>query len=141
MKTISISSHTTDVNAIGTANANANTTLAGTANIAASNVAIGNGTSFTNYIFPGDQIAVNLAVKTVVSVTNNTHLIVNSAYANTNTGGSVVLVRNNKTVVANSADFSARTVGDVIRINTDDREIVAIRSSKVISLNSGLTYS
>jgi len=131
----------TDVNAIGTANANANTTLAGTANIAASNVVIGNGTSFTNYIFPGDQIAVNLAVKTVVSVTNNTHLIVNSAYANTNTGGSVVLVRNNKTVVANSADFSARTVGDVIRINTDDREIVAIRSSKVISLNSGLTYS
>jgi hypothetical protein len=45
----------TDVNAIGTANANANTTLAGTANISSSNIVIGNGTSFTNYIFPGDQ--------------------------------------------------------------------------------------
>ena len=130
-----------DVNGIGTANANANTTLAGTVNVAASNVVVGSGTSFSNYIFPGDQIAVNLAVKTVVSVTNNEHLVVSSNFANTNTGGSIVLVKNNKTVIANSADFSVRTVGDVIRINTDDREIVAIRSSKVIALNSALTYS
>ena len=130
-----------DINNVGTANANANTTLAGTVNVAASNVVVGSGTSFTNYIFAGDQIAVNLAVKTVVSVTNNDHLIVSSNFANTNTGGSIVLVKNNKTVIANSADFSARTVGDVIRINTDDREIVAIRSSKVIALNSALTYS
>lgn len=130
-----------DINNVGTANANANTTLAGTVSVAASNVVVGSGTSFTNYIFAGDQIAVNLAVKTVVSVTNNDHLIVSSNFANTNTGGSIVLVKNNKTVIANSADFSARTVGDVIRINTDDREIVAIRSSKVIALNSALTYS
>lgn len=130
-----------DINNVGTANANANTTLAGTVSVAASNVVVGSGTSFTNYIFAGDQIAVNLAVKTVVSVTNNDHLVVSSNFANTNTGGSIVLVKNNKTVIANSADFSARTVGDVIRINTDDREIVAIRSSKVIALNSALTYS
>jgi hypothetical protein len=130
-----------DINNIGTANANANTTLAGTVNITASNVVVGSGTSFSNYIFPGDQIAVNLATKTVVSVTNNDHLVVSSNFANTNTGGSIVLVKNTKTLVANSADFTARSVGDVVRINTDDREIVAIRSSKVISLNAALTYS
>jgi hypothetical protein len=81
-----------DINNIGTANANANTTLTGTVSIAASNVVVGTGTSFSNYIFPGDQIAVNLAVKTVVSVTNGDHLIVSSNFANTNTGGSIVLM-------------------------------------------------
>lgn len=130
-----------DINPAGTANANANTTLAGTVNVAASNVVVGSGTSFSNYIFAGDQIAVNLAVKTVVSVTNNEHLVVNSNFANTNTGGSIVLVKNNKTLIANSADFSIRTVGDILRINEDDREVVEIKSSKVISLNSSLTYS
>lgn len=130
-----------DVNNIGTVNANVNTTLTGTVNIAASNVVVGNGTSFLNYIFPGDQITVNLATKTVVSVTNNDHLFVNTAFANTNTDGTIVLVGNSKTIVANSADFSIRSVGDVVRINTDDLEVVSIRSSKVISLNANLTYS
>ena len=130
-----------DINNIGTANANANTTLAGTVNITASNVVVGSGTSFSNYIFPGDQIAVNLATKTVVSVTNNDHLVVSSNFANTNTGGSIVLVKNSTTVVANSADFSSRVAGDIVRINTDDRQIVAVRSSKVIALNTALTYS
>ncbi len=119
---------------IGTANANANTTLTGNANIAASNVVVGNGTSFLTYVFPGDQLAINLAIKTVVSVTNNNHLIVNSAFANTNTGSSIVLVNNNKTVVANSATFSSSlTVGNTIVIGEDTREVVSVRSNKVIS--------
>jgi hypothetical protein len=130
-----------DIAEIGTVNANANTALTGTVNIAASNVVVGSGTSFGSYIFPGDQIRVNLAVKTVVSVTNNDHLIVNSAYANINTGGPIVLVQNSKTLVANSVDFNLRSVGDVLQINSDVREIVAIRSSKVASLNANVTYS
>ena len=127
---------------IGTANANVNTTLTGTANIAASNVVVGNGTSFTTFVFPGDQITVNLATKTVVSVTNNNHLIVNSAFANTNTGGSITLVGNGKTVIANSANFNTDlSTGNTILIGEDTREVVSIRSNKVISLNSTLTYS
>lgn len=131
-----------DIAEIGTVNANANTTLAGTVNIATSNVVVGSGTSFGSYIFSGDQIQVNLEpVKTVVSVTNNDHLIVNSAYTSTTTGGSIVLVQNSKTLVANSVDFNLRSVGDVLQINSDVREIVAIRSSKVASLNANVTYS
>lgn len=128
---------------IGTANANANTTLTGTVNIAASNVVVGNnGTTFSSYIFPGDQIAVNLAVKTVVSVTNNDHLIVSSAFANTNTDGSIVLVNNNKTIVANSASFTTTlSVGNVVVIGEQSKEVIAIRSSKVIGINSSLQYS
>lgn len=126
---------------LGTANANANTTLAGTANIAASNVVVGNGTSFLTYVFPGDQIAVNLATKTVVSVTNNIHLVVNSAFANTNTDGSIVLVANDKTVIGNSAAFNTLVTGNTITIGEDTREVVGVRSNKVISLNTALTYS
>lgn len=127
---------------IGTANANANTTLTGTANIVASNVVVGNGTSFLSYIFPGDQIAVNLATKTVVSVTNNQHLIVNSAFANTNTDGSIVLIANSKTLVANSVDFSTLSDGDVIIIEHDTaKEVVSVRSNKVISINSAFEHS
>ena len=127
---------------IGTANSNANTTLTGTANIAASNVVVGNGTSFLDYIFAGDQISVNLATKTVVSVTNNTHLIVNSAFANTNTGGSIVLIANGKTVVSNTVDFNTDvTTGGYIKIGEDIRQVVSIRSNEVISLNTALTYS
>jgi len=130
-----------DVNNIGTANANFNTTLAGTVNIASSNTVVGSGTSFSDYIFPGDQIRVDSQNKIVVSVTNNDHLLVSSDFSTTKTAQTIVLLQNAKTLVANSADFSARTVGDIVRINTDDREIVAIRSSKVVSLNSSLTYS
>lgn len=130
-----------DTTILGTANANANTTLTGTVNIAASNVVVGNGTTFGTFIFAGDQIAVNLAVKTVVSVTNNDHLVVNSAFANTNTGGSIVLVSNNRIVVGNSASFSGLSVGNTISIGEDTREVTGVRSSKVISLNTALTYS
>jgi len=127
---------------IGTANANANTTLTGNANIAASNVVIGNGTSFLTFVFPGDQIAVNSSIRTVISVTNNQHLIVNNAFANTNTGSQITLLNNSRIVVANSADFGTNiSIGNTIMIGEDVREVVALRSNKVISLNTSLTYS
>lgn len=132
-----------DYTNIGTANANANTTLTGTVNIAASNVVVGNnGTTFTTYLFPGDEISVNLAVKTIVSVTNNIHLIVNSAFANTNTDGSIVLVKNNKTIVANSVNFVGNVfTGNTVVIGNEFKEVIAVRSNEVIAVNSNLTIS
>lgn len=127
---------------IGTGNANSNTVLSGTANIAASNVVVGNGTSFTTYVFAGDEIVVNSATKTVVSVTNATHLIVNSAFANTNTGSSVTLRSNGKIIVANSANFIGNVEsGNVVVVGEDAREVITVRSNKVISLNANLSYS
>lgn len=131
-----------DLYNIGTGNANSNTVLTGTANIAASNAVVGNGTSFTTFVFAGDQIVVNSATKTVVSVTNAAHLIVNSAFANTNTGSSITLRSNGRIVVGNSANFIGNVEsGNVIVIGDDAREVVAVRSNKVISLNANLTYS
>jgi hypothetical protein len=127
---------------IGTGNANSNTVLSGTANIAASNVVVGNGTSFTTFVFAGDEIVVNSATKTVVSVTNATHLIVNSAFANTNTGSSVTLRSNGKIIVANSANFIGNVEsGNVVVVGEDAREVITVRSNKVISLNANLSYS
>jgi hypothetical protein len=127
---------------IGTANANANTVLAGSANIAGSNVLVGNGTSFLTFVFPGDLISVNSSIKSVVSVTNNDHLIVNSAFANVNTGASITKIANARIVIANSASFIGNVeTGNVIVIGEDTREVIAILSNKVISLNANLTYS
>jgi hypothetical protein len=131
-----------DYSNLGTANANANTVLTGNANIAASNVVVGNGTSFSVFVFPGDQISVNGSIKTVVSVTNNQHLIVNSVFANTNTGSLVTLIQNSKTIIANSANFIGNVeTGNVVIIGADAREVVSVLSNKVISLNTSLTYS
>lgn len=127
---------------LGTANSNSNTVLSGTVSIVASNVVVGSGTSFLTYVFSGDEISVNNAVKTVVSVTNNQHLIVNSAFANTNSGGAITLVNNNKIIVANSANFIGNLVsGNVITIGEEAKEVIAIRSNKVIAVNTSLTYS
>lgn len=127
---------------LGTANANANTVLSGTANISGSNVLVGNGTSFLTYLFPGDSISVNSSIKTVVSVTNNQHLIVNSAYANVNTGASITKIANSRIITANTAAFVGNVEsGNVIVIGEDAREVVAVLSNKVISVNANLTYS
>lgn len=127
---------------LGTANANANTVLSGTANISGSNVVVGNGTSFLTFVFPGDLISVNSSIKSVVSVTNNDHLIVNSAFANVNTGASITKIANARIVVANSAAFIGNVEsGNVIVIGEDTREVITVLSNKVISLNANLTYS
>jgi hypothetical protein len=127
---------------LGTVNANVNVLLTGTVNIAASNTVVGSGTAFLTYIFPGDKIIVNTATKTVVSVTNNEHLVVNSAFINTNTNGTITLNSNSRIVVANSVNFIGSVdPGNVIVIGTETKEVVAIRSNKVLTLNTGLTGS
>lgn len=127
---------------LGTVNSNSNTVLSGTANISGSNVVVGNGTSFLTFVFPGDLISVNSAVKSVVTVTNNNHLIVNSAFANVNTGSSITKLANARIVIANSAAFIGNVEsGNVIMIGEDAREVISVLSNKVISLNANLTYS
>ncbi len=131
-----------DLYNLGTVNANSNTVLTGTVNIAASNVVVGTGTSFNSYIFAGDQIVVNSATKTVVSVTNADHLIVNSAFANTNTGSTITLRSNGRIIVGNSANFIGNVEsGNVVVIGDDAREVITVRSNKVLTVNANLTYS
>lgn len=130
-----------DVNVLGTVNANVNTVLSGNANIFSTNIVAGNVTSFLSYVFVGDQISIDGQTKTVNSVTNNDHLIVNTAFSTTKVAQTITLIRNTQTVVANSADFNTLTVGNVIRINTDEVEVTGVRSGKVISVNTELVSS
>ena len=99
---------------LGTVNSNSNTVLSGTANISGSNVVVGNGTSFLTFVFPGDLISVNSSIKSVVTVTNNDHLIVNSAFANVNTGSSITKLANARIVIANSAAFIGNVCCEVL---------------------------
>jgi hypothetical protein len=127
---------------LGTANANANTVLAGTVSINSSNVVVGNGTSFSTFIFPGDQIRVNSATRSVVTVTNNQHLVVNSAFANTNSNSILTLLPNARIIVANTANFIGNVdLGNVVVVSNSTKEVVAIKSNKVLVVNSALTIS
>lgn len=130
-----------DIANVGTVNSNANVVITGTANIFSTNVVTGSGTTFTDYLFPGDKISIDSQLKEILIVTNNDHLIVNTAFSTTKTAQTITLVANSKRLVANSSDFNLRSVGDIVRINTDDREIVSILSGKVVSLNANVTYS
>jgi hypothetical protein len=130
-----------DIANVGTVNSNANVVITGTANIFSTNVVAGSGTTFTDYLFPGDKISIDSQLKEILIVTNNDHLIVNTAFSTTKTAQTITLVANSKRLVANSSDFNLRSVGDIVRINTDDREIVSILSGKVVSLNANVTYS
>lgn len=127
---------------LGTANANSNTTLVGTVSINGSNAVTGSGTTFSTFIFPGDQISVNGSTKTVVSVPTNLLLFVDSNFANTNASQTITLVKNNKTVIANSISFIGTVeTGNVVIIGEESREVTSIRSNKVITLNSSINAS
>lgn len=128
-------------NLFGTVNANADTLLSGTATISSSNIVVGSGTSFNNYLFPGDQITIDSQTKTVSYVHNADYLIVSSNFSTSGSGKTVTLLKNSKTLIANSANFTSLEVGDVLRINTDELEVVGIRSSKVLSLNANLSFT
>jgi hypothetical protein len=133
-----------DYSYLGVANANANTVLLGSANIYANTTVTGLGaTAFNTYIFPGDKILVNSQIKTVVSVTNSDHLIVNSAFSNTNVSGQIVLLQNSRTIIGGSnAEFIGNvTTGNVVVVGEQALEVVSVLSNKVISLNANLTYS
>ena len=130
---------------LGTATVNSAVLLDGTANISGSNTVVGSGTAFSTYVFPNDQLFINLSFRTVVSVTNNTHLIVNSAFSNTNTGSPIFLSPNGRLVYSNTANFTGNVfAGNLITIGTttqETREVVGVRSNKVLLLNTNTTIT
>jgi len=132
-----------DYHNLGSANSNANTTLSGTVGITTnSNVVVGTSTTFTSYLFPGDTISINNTTKSVVSVTNNTSLVVNSVFSNTNSSQSLTLLSNSQTIVGITANFVGNVgTGNVVIVGEDAREVVSVRSNKVISLNANAAYS
>ena len=132
-----------DYHNLGSANSNANTILSGTVGIITnSNIVTGTSTTFETYLFPGDKISINNTTKSIISVVNNTSLIVNSAFANTNSSQSLTLLSNSQTIVGITANFVGNVgTGNVVIVGEDAREVVSVRSNKVISLNANAAYS
>ena len=132
-----------DYHNLGRVNSNANTTLDGTIAISAnSNVVTGTGTTFSTYLFPGDRIVVNNSTKSIVAVTNNTQLMVNSVFSNTNSSQSLTLLSNSQTIIGITANFVGNVgTGNVVIVGEDAREVISVRSNRVISVNANATYS
>lgn len=130
-----------DLKLLGTVDANANTVLQGTVNVAF-NVVTGYGTTFTETLFAGDQIKVNNEIKTIVCVGNSDYLVVNTNFAHQNTYGTITLVQNSNLVVANTARFTGNLLaGDIIVIGEETKEVVAVRSDKLLVVNTSLALS
>lgn len=132
-----------DYHDLGRVNSNANTTLDGTVSISTnSNVVTGTGTTFSTYLFPGDRIVVNNATKSVIAVTNNTQLMVNSVFSNTNSSQSLTLLSNSQTIIGINANFVGNVgTGNVVIVGEDAREVISVRSNRVISVNANAVYS
>lgn len=130
---------------IGTADVNVNTSIEGTVIIPSTTgtpILTGTGTLFEEYVFVGDNIVVNSEIKTVIAIQSNTSIVVNSNFNNINvTGVPLTVLANNKRIIANSTNFNSRFEGEIIQINTENKEIVSILSSKVLSLNSAADIS
>ena len=132
-----------DYHTLGRVDSNANTILSGTASINAnSSVVWGTGTNFTSYLFPGDRVRVNNTIKTITSIISNTQLVVNSIFSNSNTSQAITLLANAQTIVSNTANFLGNVgIGSVVVIGEQAREVISLRSNKVISVNANAAYS
>lgn len=138
---IDLFSHDRQTN-IGLVFANSNFTIPGTVNVSTSTEVRGANTEFNSLVLVGDQITINNQTRTVSSVTNNTFLIVSSAFTTTGNGNTMIILANNK-VARNSAGLFSGNVdqGTIVTIGDDTKEVVEVKSSKLIITNTKFTYS
>lgn len=132
-----------DFTDVGTANANVNSIIPGTVTIpsvVAQPAIVGSGTEFTKYLFVGDDVSVNSEVRKVLLINSDTSILVNANFTYVAAGKQLSIIANNRTLVANSANFVGNVFsGNTILVGSDLREVVTVRSDKVIAVNSNLT--
>lgn len=132
---------------LGTVNANVDVQLTGRVNVTTSNVVVGNTTGanatyFTGNVFVGDTLRVNSESRLVVNVTNNNHLVVNSAFTNTGVNNTYSVSANAYIVRSNTAVFAGNLVAsNVVQIGTETKEIVSLRGDFSFSVNSAIQHS
>lgn len=127
---------------IGLVFANSNFTIPGTVNVSTSTAVYGANTEFNSLVLVGDQITINNQTRTVSSITNNTFLSVSSAFTTTGNGNTMVILANNR-VARNSAGVFSGNVdqGTIVTIGDNTKEVIEVRSSKLIITNTKFTYS
>jgi hypothetical protein len=117
-----------------------NPPITGTVNVAAaSNVVVGNNsTTFTSNLAANSIITVNNQTRLVVEITNNKHLIVNSAFTYSGTDN-LAYARANVVYGSGTSFLSQLSVSDIITINSEPREITVINSDTALEVNAVYT--
>jgi hypothetical protein len=104
-----------------------------------SNIVTGNGTTFTTNLIANDIITVNGEIKQVVSVTNNTSLVVNTAFDNYAIAELLYLKSN--VIVGTGTDFDPQVnIGDIITVNNEVKEVMTVTSDDLLIVNTPFEY-
>jgi hypothetical protein len=127
---------------VGLVFANSNITIPGTVNVSTSTAVYGANTTFSSLVLVGDQITINSQTRTVSSITSDTLLSVSSAFTTTGNGNTMVILANNR-VARNTAGLFSGNVdqGTLITVGEDTKEVVDVRSSRLLVTNTKFTYS
>lgn len=128
---------------VGFSFANSNTTITGTANTSpASSIVFGANTLFVNFLTVGDVISINNQTRSVVTITNNQHLVVNTEFTFGGVGNNIVYVANNRVVKNTSGVFSGNVdVGSIVSLGKDTKEVIELRNQYTAVVNSKFEYS
>ena len=128
------------VNAAGTVSTSP--ALSGTVKTTAnSNAVTGYGTSFSSLQVDVDQINVNGEIKTVDTITDDTHLTVKSNFVQTN-DPAVPWAKLSPYVTGSGTSFTTElSVGDRILIGTENRKVIEIISDTSLKADSRFTYT
>lgn len=138
---IDMTSHDKQTN-IGLVFANSALTIPGTVNVATTTTVVGSGTTFNSLVLIGDQITVNNQTRTVASIANDTTLTVSSAFTSAGNGNTIIILANNR-VARNTAGLFSGNLdqGSIVTIGEDTREVVEIKSSRLVITNTKFSYS
>jgi len=128
------------VNAAGTVSTSP--ALSGTVKTTANSKAVtGYGTSFSSLQVDVDQINVNGEIKTVDTITDDTHLTVKSNFVQTN-DPAVPWAKLSPYVTGSGTSFTTElSVGDRILIGTENRKVIEIISDTSLKADSRFTYT
>lgn len=128
---------------IGKIIANASVQLTGNANVVASTTSVdGNNTNFLASLIVGDVITINNQSRSVVSITNNKFLTVNSTFTSSGINNTIIRVANSKTVLNTAGLLTGNVdIGTLVRIDNETKEIVRIFSQYAAEVNTRFNYT
>lgn len=128
---------------IGIVIANTSYQLTGNANTNASSTSVtGNSTSFLTTLLVGDILTINNQSRSIISITNNTFLTVNSNFISSGISNTIIRLPNNKTVLNTAGLLTGNVdVGSYVRIGTETKEIVRIFSQYAAEVNTKFNYT
>ena len=128
---------------IGNSIANSNVTISGTVNVTSgSSTVSGVDTTFTTALLIGDLVTVNNQTRSVVTITDNTNLTVNSNFIFSGISNTIIAVSNNRIVKNTAGLFLGNVdVGVVVSISGEQKEVVEVKGNYAFVVNTKISTS